>query len=191
MSKKLLRICLLTAVAASVLMITACPKQETKIEPGWSQKEGAKITLTHTITWDPSGSDLIGFDANQALLSLSLSGATISSPTGTATVSVKDLTNGQIVGQQNFAHVVRGTSLYAQDPTAVHNWLQQFTQYPSIDVIVVAATDVNTTGSNPSCFSSAQYLGVIYAASSMSWDPPAQPCPERGGCISQPPPGDN
>lgn len=114
---------------STVLLSAGCPKQTTAISTTYSQKTGSSVTITHTITWDPSGSDLVGFDASQALLNLQLTDASIASVNGTATLSVKDLTTGQIVGQQNFAYVVRGTSLYAQDPNAVYNRLQQFTSY--------------------------------------------------------------
>jgi hypothetical protein len=157
-------------VICSMLLLTGCPSQTTSISGGASQKQGPYVQITHTIVWDPPGSYLSTFDATQALLSLSLTNATISSTSGTANVSVKDLTTGQIIGQQSFGYVVNGNSLYAQDQTAVYNWLQQFTSYADIDVIVTADTTLQTTASgSASSTGSAQYQGTSYASTTVGW----------------------
>ena len=169
-------------LGCGVLFLCGCPKQTTTIEPSWSQKDGGAVTVKHEIVWDPPGSYLVDFDATQALLNLSLQNATISTTAGTVAVSVKDLTTGQFVGSQTFGYVVRGNSLYAQDPTAVYNWLQQFTGYASIDVITDVATDVQTTApGSASSSGNAQYQGITYAAGTVGWvytRPPAG----GGGC---------
>ena len=156
-------------LAGGLFLLVGCT-QETSVSVTESQKTGPSITVTHKIMWDPPGSYLVNFDATQALLNLSLTNATITTTTGTATVSVVDLTNGQTVGQQNFGYVVVGNSLYAQDPTAVYNWLQQFTGYANIDVIVEAATVLHTTtDGDASSTGSAVYLGVPYASATLGW----------------------
>lgn len=158
------------AVLACTLLFLAGCTQETTVSVTESQKTGPSITVTHKIIWDPPGSYLVGFDANQAFLNLSLTNAAITTTSGTATVSVKDLTTGLIVGQQNFGFVVNGNSIYAQDPTAVYNWLQQFTGYANIDVIVDVATTLNTLSEgSASSTGSAVYLGVPYASATAGW----------------------
>ena len=163
--------CAATAIVlCGVLLITGCT-QTTTIQAGANQQQGPYITITHTIIWDPPGSYLASFDATQALLNLSLTNATISSTSGTVNVSVKDLTTGQIVGQQSFGYVVNGNSIYAQDPTAVYNWLQQFTGYANIDVIVGVDTTLLTTApGSASSVGSATYQGTSYASASVGWN---------------------
>ena len=165
-----LRCAMVALVSACTLFLTGCPQQTTSIDVEYTQKTGGSVKITHTIKWDPPGSYLASFDATQALLNLSLNNARITSTTGIANVSVIDLTNTQTVGQQSFGYVVRGTSIYAQDPTAVYNWLQQFASYPSIDVIVGVDTDVQTnTPGEASATATAQYQGTGYAMSSVGW----------------------
>lgn len=173
--------CAATAVLACGLMLLVGCTQTTEIQGGVSQQQGPYIQVTHTIQWDPPGSYLASFDATQALLNLSLSNATISSTSGTVTVSVIDLTTNQTVGQQNFGYVVTGNSIYAQDPSSVYNWLQQFTGYSNIDVKAVLATQLQTTNSgSASATGSAQYQGSTYASTSVGWD--YNPAGGGGGC---------
>lgn len=106
---------------------------------------GGSITLSYKVTWDPPGSYLADFDASQALLNLSLSNATISSTSGDATVTVTDASTGATLGQQSFAWTVNGNSIYAQDPTAVQDWLQQFTGYSDVDVNVQVLPTLQAT----------------------------------------------
>jgi hypothetical protein len=127
----------------------------------------------------------VNFDASQALLNLALTNATVTANAGTVTVSVKDLTTGQIVGQQNFDYVINGTGVYAQNPSAVYNWLQQFTGYADIDVITNLATPVQSITDAPSSVtSSVQYKGTTYASSSAGWEP-SDTCGTDNGGINQ------
>jgi hypothetical protein len=170
MSNMFLRFAATSVLACGVLMLAGCPKQTTTVSASQNSKTGTTVTVSHQIVWDPAGSDLVGFDATQALLNLSLTNATITSTSGTVILGVKDLTTGQIVGQQTFGYVVNGNSLYAQDPTAVYNWLQQFTSYASIDVIVNVDTDVDATSvGGVSSTGNAQYQGITYASATVSW----------------------
>lgn len=123
---------------------------------------------TYTIkilpTIDPPGSVLANFDATEALVNLAITNATITAASGTVTVTATDATTGALLGQQSFGFVVRGSSLYAVDPTSVHNWLQQFANYANVTVNM--ATDNITeqeTSTSASVTASAQYQGTTYA----------------------------
>lgn len=170
MSRKLPALCTYSAVVVltcAVLFICGCT-QETTIS-GTISDSGGTVTVTHHIVWDPPGSYLVNFDATQALLNLSLTNSTIATTSGTATVTVKNLSNNQTVGQNSFAYVVRGNSLYAQDPTAVYNWLQNFTSYASIDVLVDMNTPLQPLSDGVvGVTRQAQYQGTTFASSTSS-----------------------
>lgn len=167
-------------LSCSLLLLVGCT-QTTEIDGGVSQKQGPYVQVKHTIKWDPPGSYLASFDATKALLNLSLSNATISSTSGTVTVTVTDLTTSQAVGQQTFGYTVSGNSVYAQDPTAVFNWLQQFTSYSNIEVSTDITATFQTTAAGPaSDAASAQYQGVAYGSTTVSWD--YNPGTGDGGC---------
>ncbi len=76
---------------------------------------------------------------------MGLSNATIYSTSGNFTVSVIDANTGASLGQQTFGYAVQGNSLYAQDPTGLHDWLQQFSGYSSVDVYVQVEPQVQVT----------------------------------------------
>lgn len=189
------RILLAVALASMLLMLAGCT-QTTEISGTLSTQSGASVTIKHVIKWDPPGSYLTSFDATQALLNLSLANATISSTSGTVNVKVVDLTTNQVVGQQSFGYVVNGTSVYAQDPTSVYNWLQQFTGYANIDVVADLVTNALTTATGTaSVTGTAQYQGSTYASSTVSWeytgstDGQCQPGTSREFCPRQINPG--
>jgi hypothetical protein len=189
------RILLAVALASMLVTLAGCT-QTTEISGTLSTQSGASVTVKHVIKWDPPGSYLASFDATQALLNLSLANATISSTSGTVNVKVVDLTTNQIIGQQAFGYVVNGTSVYAQDPTSVYNWLQQFTGYANIDVVADLVTNAVTTGTGTaSVTGTAQYQGSTYASSTVSWeytgptDGQCQPGTSRTFCPRQINPG--
>lgn len=129
-----------------------------------------------------SGNDLASLDPSQAIFNYTLSNAQIVSTNGTVTISVTDATTGVIVGQQDFGYVVNGNGLFAQDPNAVSNWLQQFTAYSSLDVTVAATTYMEAIITGPSSATiNAVYQGVTYASATGSWSghPPIE---GGGGC---------
>lgn len=162
---------LVSGVLVCCFLFLAGCTQTTSTSAGVSQKQGPFITITHTIVWDPPGSYLAGFDTTQTLLNISTTNAAISSTTGNVTVTVKDLTTGQNAGQQTFGYVVNGNSIYAQDPTAVHNWFQQFTGYANIEVTAaVDATMQTTSAGSASSTGSAQYQGVTYGSATVGWE---------------------
>ena len=176
-------------LSCGVLILAGCPKQTTTFDGSYSQKDGGTVSVKHEIQWDPPGSYLVSFDASQALLNLSLTNATIVSTSGTVLVSVKDLTTNTIVGQNTFGYVVRGTSIYAQDPTTVYNWLQQFTGYANIDVITDVTVDMqNISSGDASSIGNAQYQGITYASGTVSWSlavpPPPSSC-DQAICPNQ------
>ena len=77
--------------------------------------------------------------------------------------------------------MINGTSLYAQDPTAVHNWLLQFTGYSDVDVDVDTTADLQTLAvGSASATANAQYQGATYASTTVSWD--YNTTPPSGGC---------
>lgn len=131
---------------------------------------------THTLkilpVFDPSGSDVANFDASSALLNLAMTNAVITTTSGTLTVTVTNPSTGAVLGQGSFGYVVKGSALYAQDPTAVHNWLQQFANDPSVTVSVatdnVAEQDTGASGT-ASVTSSAEYEGTTYATAYKAW----------------------
>ena len=160
-----------SAVLICLILLLAWCTQTTSIGVGVSQQQGPFITLTHKIVWDPPGSYLASFDTTQALLNIATTNATIYSTTGNVIVTVKDLTTGQNVGQQTFGYVVNGNSIYAQDPTAVHNWFQQFTGYANIEVDAAVDTTLQTINSgSASSTGSAQYQGATYGSATVGWD---------------------
>jgi hypothetical protein len=170
LSHKGLRSIATATLACGLLMLAGCT-QSVSVDSGVSQQQGAYVNVHYQVVWDPPGSYLASLDTTQALLNLSLSNATVSSTSGTFTLTVKDLNANQNVGQQSFGYVINGASVYAQDPTGVYNWLQQFTGYANIDVIVdVEPTLQATTATNSSATGSAVYQGQTYGSATVGWD---------------------
>ncbi len=171
MRRNSVRLAICTAMLGIPLII-GC-QQTASVNGGWSQKTGIYIQGTYTLVWDPPGSYLSQFNASQALLNISMSNAELTSAGGTATVSVIDLSTGQTVGQQSFGYVVSGSSVYAQNPTSVQNWLNQFTGYANVDVDVqvndLAGQNTASSGT-ASATASAQYQGTTYASTTATWD---------------------
>ncbi len=178
-------------LAGFVLMLAGCPSQDVSGSVSQNTQTGATtVTVTYTIhihpplkqfgAWLPqvTGTDLASFDPNQALVNLSLSNATIASTSGTVTVTVTDLNTGQVAGQQSFEYVVRGNSLFAQDPTAVSNWLRQFTSLTNVDVATNVSTDLSPTAAGSATLN-AQYSGVTYTSSTVTFQ---RPPIGGGGC---------
>lgn len=139
---------------------------------GVSQKQGVYVEVYAKWTWDPPGSELADFNASEALLNVSMSNAEVTSTSGTATVTVTNASNGTTLGQQSFGYVVKGSSLYAADPTAVQNWLGQFTGYSDV-AVSVSASDLSgqdtATSGTASATTSAEYNGTTYASSTATW----------------------
>jgi hypothetical protein len=175
-------------MACGLIPLVGCTPPDGSIGGGVSvntQTGATTVSVTGTLTWHHqklqqiavmmpaplSGTDLASLDVSQAIFTYSLSNATITSTTGTVTVTVTDDATGAIVGKQDFAYDVRGTSLYAHDPAAVSNWLQQFTPYSVVDVDVVANTNMKpiNTAVGSSVTNNAVYQGITYSSSSASW----------------------
>jgi hypothetical protein len=178
-------------ILSSIVLLVGCELKSAQISAEETQTpQGRTRKISITINIDPPGSDVAAIDTTQALLTLSASNATLESTTGTATLSIKDLTNGQIVGQNSFAYIVRNESLFAQDPTAVHIWLQQFAGYADIDVIInVDTTFMGEPGTSSLVTGSAMYQGRTYAATSVSWEnSKTVNCVPGRICPIQPPP---
>lgn len=130
----------------------------------------ALITLGVLLTDPTSGSNLASLDLNQSLVNLSLSNASMYSTGGTGTVTVTDASTGSTLGQQSFGWVVSGDSIYAQNPTAVHNWLQQFSGYSSVDINVQLRPEVETSAyGSASATDKAEYDGTTYASATAGW----------------------
>jgi hypothetical protein len=178
-------------LAGCVLMLAGCPATDVGGSVSQNTQTGATtVTVTVTIhihaplkqfgAWLPqvTGMDLAGFDPSQALMNIALSNATIASTSGTVTVTLTDLNTGQVAGQQSFAYVVRGNSLYAQDPTAVSNWLQQFSGLANLDVATNVSTDLAPTAAGSATLN-AQYGGVTYSSSTVNFQ---RPVIGGGGC---------
>ncbi len=175
---------LIAVPLCAVLLLTGCHVHSVTGSSSVSRgPNGTTVTVGVQVVIDPPGSDLASIDTTQALLGMSLSNATISSTTGAFQLSIKDLTTGTIVGEQSFSYLVRGNSFYAQDPTAVYNWLQQFTSYADVDILInLAPTLDTTTEGSASATSNALYEGTTYASTTVSW--------ERTPPDSDPPPCD-
>ena len=128
---------------------------------------------------DPSGTDLANFNSSQALLNVSTSNVAITSTSGSVGVTVSNASTGQLLGQQTFGYVVQGDSLYAQDPTALHNWLSQFGSYSDVyvdeQVSDLMGEDTATSGT-ASATAHAEYQGTTYASAYKSWPIPSGPC---------------
>jgi hypothetical protein len=156
-------------LTCGILLLTGCV-QTLDIVGENDGINGNVIKIRWKIRLGSKGSDLVSLDANQALLNLSLSNANISSTTGIIELSVTDPTTGQTLGLQSFGFVASGNSLYAQDPAAVYNWLQQFTGYSNIAVNVDVSSDLQTISSgSASAIGSSQYQGVTYGSATVSW----------------------
>jgi hypothetical protein len=132
--------------------------------------------VTHTIkivpVIDPTGSDVASLDPSQALINIAMTNATTTATSGTLTVTVTNPSTGATLGQQSFGYVVNGSAIYAQNPTAVHNWLQAFATYANVTVSVatddIAEQDIGTSGT-ASITASAQYQGTTYATAYKAW----------------------
>ncbi len=156
-------------VGGMAFMSTGCGSVEVTLNITVSPS-GVTATEHYRLLLDPPGSDVANFDTTQGLLALTLSNATVTSTSGTFVLSIIDHPSQVTVGQQTFNYVVNGNSVFAQDPTAVHNWLQQFANYADVDVEVdvnptvtaIAPGTVTTTGS-------ALYQGTTYASATASW----------------------
>lgn len=117
-----------------------------------------------------SGIDLAGFDPSQAVMTYTLSDATITSTGGLVTVTLTDSDTGATVSQQTFEYVVRGNGLFAQDPTAVSAWLNQFTSYTSLDMTATANTDVQVIDPGTvTVTNNVLYQGTSYSSATTSW----------------------
>ncbi len=175
--RKSLSLAATCGILCGIFALTGCTAS-TSLEAGVTQQTGFFVKLVLKAIFDPPGSYLVNFDASKALLQLSLTNAKVASTTGTATVSVKDVTTGQIVGQQPFGYVINGTSVYAQDPSAVYNWLQQFTGYADIEVTTNVPTSLESIDgtSSSSAAGAVQYQGTTYASGSASWEPSNSNC---------------
>lgn len=157
-------------MASTFFMLTGCASVEITIKINPQPSTGANTPVQHKLLMDPPGADVANFDTTQGLLTLTLSNATISSTSGTFVLSIIDHASQVTVGQQTFNYVVNGNSLFAQDPTAVHNWLQQFSSYADVDVQIdvtpvvtaIAPGTVSSTGT-------AVYQGTSYASATASW----------------------
>jgi hypothetical protein len=116
--------------------------------------------------FDPAGSDVASLDPSQALINIAMTNATTTATSGTLTVTVTNPSTGATLGQQSFGYVVNGSAIYAQNPTAVHNWLQQFATYANVTVSVatddIPEQDIGTSGT-ASVTASAEYQGTTYA----------------------------
>jgi hypothetical protein len=152
--------------------VAACT-QSTGVTGGWNQKQGWNVEGNYTITWDPPGSELADLNASQLSLPISMTNAELTSTSGTGTVTVTDLSTGNVVGQQSFGYTVSGSTLYVQDPTAVQNWLDQFTSYTEVEVGVainsLAGQDTATSGTGTAT-GTAVYQGTTYASQYSSWN---------------------
>jgi|GEM_PF-5970405 len=168
---------ILAVLAACLIFLPGCT-QSLSIS-GTTGSSGSSVTLNYTVVFDPPGSYLCNFNAGQALLNLSLSNASISSTSGTAVMTVTDATNGSTLGQESVGWVVNGTSIYAQNPTALQNWLGQFCSYSDVAVNVQAAPQLQTTTyGSASATAAVEYQGTTYASTTNSWDytNPKQQC---------------
>jgi hypothetical protein len=130
MRRKIARFVATGALTCSLVFAQACTTKTTMSTTVSKSPTGTTtVTVGIAVTIDPAGSDLAGFDTPRALANVAMDNANITSTAGTVTVTVSDASSGQVCGQQAFGYVVSGSSLYAQDPTAVHNWLTQFGSY--------------------------------------------------------------
>lgn len=184
------RVVACVAVCSLILVsfaVSGCTQKSTTKTTNILKTIGAAIALAVAILQDPSGADLVAFDPSQPLVNLQLSNLTIASTSGTGTLTITDNTTGQTLGQQTFGYVVRGTSVYAQDPTAVHNWLLQFSSAADVTVGIQFTTQLNAvTQGAASATSLVEYQGVTLAAATSTLPnvtplspscPPNEPCP--------------
>ncbi|MGH9865257.1 MAG: hypothetical protein ACRD4H_07570, partial [Candidatus Acidiferrales bacterium] len=150
---------------------------------------------THTLkilpVIDPPGSVVAGMDTSEALINLAMTNATITTTSGTVTVTVTNPSTGATLGQQSFGYVVNGGALYAQNPAAVHDWLQQFANYANVTLSLatddIAEQDIGTSGT-ASVTAGTEYQGTTYATSYKAWsigDSGGNGCP-HSPCYIQP-----
>jgi hypothetical protein len=165
----------------AVVTLPACTATVTTSVTVTQSSTGQRtVTVGVAVTISKLHSNLAGFDPTQALVNMSTSNATITSSSGTFTVTVSDASSGQVYGQQAFGYVVSGNSLYAQDPTALYNWLTQFSGYSCLDVTEnlndLQGRDTVSSGT-ASATASAVYQGTTYGSSTATWEiPPCKPC---------------
>jgi hypothetical protein len=157
-------------MASTVFMFTGCSPVTVTITITVQASTGPSTPIHHKLLMDPAGSDVANFDTTQGLLTMALSNATISSTSGTFILSIIDHASQVTLGKQTFNYVVNGTSLFAQDPTTVHNWLQQFASDTDVDVQVDVTPTVTaiSTGSVSST-GKAVYQGTTYATATANW----------------------
>jgi hypothetical protein len=155
---------------STIFMLTGCEPVQIKIEINIGGTGKSTPAPTKALM-DPPGTDLANFDTTQGLLTMTLTNGAISSSSGPFTLTVIDHGTGQAVGQQSFNYVTVGNSLYAQDPTAVHNWLSTFSGYADVDVQmdVTPVIDALTVGT-VSTTASLVYHGTPYASATASWE---------------------
>lgn len=182
----LCRIAVLVVMACGLVALVGCTPPDTSIGVGVGvNSQTGAVTTTGTVTvtfkhqpvqnlamWQSSlsGIALASLDPTQAILNLSLSNAKISSSSGQVTVTLTDDNTGAVVGTQSFQYVVNGNGIFAQDPSAVSNWLNQFTSYSSLDVNIVANTNLQAINSGTaSVTANAVYQGTTVASGSASW----------------------
>jgi hypothetical protein len=172
MFRRALRYSLWGVVTCGLVFVLGC-----NVQGVTSASLGISVNLsTHTIkivpVFDPAGSDVASLDPSQALINIAMTNATTTTTSGTLTVTVTNPSTGATLGQQSFGYVVNGSAIYAQNPTAVHNWLQQFATYANVTVTVatddIPEQDIGTSGT-ASVTASAQYQGTTYATAYKAW----------------------
>ena len=137
---------------------------------GVSQKQGAYAKCT--VHFDPPANQLGSIDVSQGLAAFTLTNMTINNTSGTFTITVTDTATGNQLGQNSFSYYFSSNQLYAQNPTAVENWLATFQQYGTEEVTVkIQAVDVDaqpTIQQGTATISmAANYEGTTYGSASL------------------------
>ncbi|MGH8426511.1 MAG: hypothetical protein ACRES7_00830 [Gammaproteobacteria bacterium] len=159
---------------------------------GVSQKQGLYAGCWTDV--DPPANTLGSLDTTQAIGGLTTQNGTVENTSGTFTVTVSDTTTSEVLGETQFAYYISNNSIYAQDPTLVHTWLEGFSQYGNEDVTVhVEADDIAfqptiEQGTATLTFA-AKYQGLTYGLATLQEEinpprckPPAVNCqPKRPG----------
>jgi len=161
-----IRIAAVMGIALPLTALVGC-----SCSVGISQKQGAYAEC-HT-SFDPPANSLTNIDTTQAFAALTTQNGTVNNSTGTFTIKVTDTASGTLLGQHSFSYVMSGNSLYAQNPTSVHSWLDGFTQYGSEEVTVkISASDIDFVPTIQSGTASlgvaAKYQGFTYAAATLN-----------------------
>lgn len=120
----------------------------------------------------PPASALANFDASQASDNVSFNNISLSSHSGTVTITIKDQSTGNLLGQQAFNFTINSTDqLKFSNPSAVTNWVRSFSNYPGyVDVGIKAGLNINPppSGQSGSVASTAVYQGIPYSSSSIT-----------------------